>query len=195
MAEPLVAPPTPSPLPLAGERGAQRRVRAEGKKADAAVKARKLRRTSTEPERLLWAHLRNRHLGGHRFVRQHPIGPYFADFVCREQKLVVELDGGQHSDSAYDTVRDRFLNRAGYSVLRYWNNDVTRNLSGVLETLRLVLEGGPSPGLRFAPATLSRDADEGKNTDTDHLLPSPASGRGRSEEPGEGSSRTPKVKE
>ena len=193
MAAPLAAPPTRYPLPLAGEGGAQRRVRAEGKKAAAAVKARKLRRTSTEPERLLWAHLRNRHLGGHRFVRQHPVGPYFADFLCREQKLVIELDGGQHSDSAYDTARDRFLNRAGYSVLRYWNNDVARNLSGVLETLQLVLEGRPSPGLRFAPATFSRDAGEGKNTDTDlHLAPS---GRGRSEGPGEGFSRTPKVKE
>src|SRR5437868_2762944 len=102
MAEPLAEPRTSSPLPLAGEGGAQRRVRAEGKKADAAVKARKLRRTSTEPERLLWAQLRNRHLGGHRFVRQHPIGPVFADFACREQKLVVKLDGGQHSDSADD---------------------------------------------------------------------------------------------
>jgi len=111
---------------------------------------------------LLWTHLRNRHLGGYRFVRQYPIGPYFAVFVCREQWLVVELDGGQHSDSAHDVVRDRFINETGYSILRYWNNDVTGNLSGVLETLLLVLEGRPSPGLRYAPATLSRSAGEGK---------------------------------
>ena len=185
MAEPLAQSSAPSPLPLAGEGGAQRRVRAEGKKADAAVRARKLRRASTDPERLLWAYLRNRHLGGYRFARQYPIGPYFADFVCRERRLVVELDGGQHSDSSYDTARDRFLNRAGYSVLRYWNNDVTHNLNGVLDTLLLVLENRPSLGLRFAPATLSRDAGEGKNVDAGDL-PSPASGRGWRAAPGEG---------
>ena len=185
MIEPLAPPPTSSPLPQAGEGGAQRRVRAEGKKSDAAVKARKLRRASTDAERLLWAHLRNRHLGGYRFSRQFPIGPYFADFVCREQRLVVELDGGQHSDSSYDVARDRFLNRAGYSVLRYWNNDVSQNLNGVLETLLLVLEDRPSPGLRFAPATLSRDAGEGKNVEAGDL-PSPARGRGWRAAPGEG---------
>ena len=160
----VTPPPIPhsSPLPLAGEGGAQRRVRAEGRRADSTVKARKLRQTSTDPEQILWAHLRNRHLGGYRFVRRYPIGPYFADFVCRESRLVVELDGGQHSDSNRDVIRDRWINNAGYSVLRYWNNDVTRNLSGVIETLLLVLDGRPSPGLRFAPATLSRDAGEGK---------------------------------
>jgi very-short-patch-repair endonuclease len=157
-------------------------VRADGKKADAAVKARKLRRDGTAPERILWAHLRNRHLGGHRFTRQYPIGPYFADFACREAMLVVELDGGQHSDSTHDVARDRFLNEAGCAVLRYWNDEVTRNLSGVLETLLLVLDGRPSPGLRYAPATLSRDAGEGKKAS----VPSPAGGRGWSGGPGEG---------
>ncbi len=171
-----------SPLPRAGEGGARRRVRALGRKADAAVMARKLRRASTETERLLWAHLRNRHLAGHRFIRQFPIGPYFADFACRERQLVVELDGGQHSGSTRDLMRDQFINEAGYSVLRYWNTDVVNNLSGVLETLLLVLEGRPSPGLRFAPATLSREAGEGK----EGLVPSPAGGRGWRAAPGEG---------
>jgi very-short-patch-repair endonuclease len=132
-----------------------------GRKADSTIKARKLRRDGTESERLLWAHLRNRHLGGFRFVRQYPIGPYFADFACREAMLVVEVDGGQHSASARDVARDRFMNEAGYAVLRYWNTDVTRNLSGVLETLLLVLQGRPSPGLRYAPATLSRSRERG----------------------------------
>jgi very-short-patch-repair endonuclease len=152
-----------SPLPRAGEGGAQRRVRAEGKKANAAVVSRKLRKASTEPEALLWGHLRNRHIDGFKFSRQYPIGLYFDDFVCREKALVVEVDGGQHSGSPHDISRDRFIRSAGYAVLRYWNNEVTENLEGVLTTLRLVLEGRPSPGLRYAPATLSRGAVEGKN--------------------------------
>jgi very-short-patch-repair endonuclease len=174
---------TSSPLPPAGEGGAKRRVRADGRKADSTVKARKLRVASTDAERILWVHLRNRHLGGYRFVRQYPIGPYFADFACRDAMLVVEVDGGQHSDSSSDIARDRLFNEVGYGVLRYWNTDVTRNLNGVLETLLLTLEGRPSPGLRFAPATLSRHAGEGKNG---ALLPSPARGRGWREAPGEG---------
>ena len=123
---------------------------------------RKLRSQATDAETMLWFALRDRRLCGFKFVRQEAIGPYIADFVCRESRLVVELDGGQHSDSNRDVIRDRWINNAGYSVLRYWNNDVTRNLSGVIETLLLVLDGRPSPGLRFAPATLSRDAGEGK---------------------------------
>ena len=183
---PAPEPAAPATSPPRGEVDAQRRVRALGRKADSTIKARKLRIASTQAERLLWARLRNRHLGGFRFVRQYPIGPYFADFVCREAMLVVELDGGQHSDSRSDVVRDRFINAAGYGVLRYWNNDVTRNLGGVLETLLLVLEGRPSPGLRYAPATLSRDAGEGKSVSAPPSLPSPVHGRGWSEGPGEG---------
>jgi very-short-patch-repair endonuclease len=151
-----------SARPVAGEGGAQRRVRALGRKSDATIKARDLRQTSTDPERLLWSHLRNRHLDGFRFKRQQPVGPYFADFACPEALLIVEVDGGQHSDSQKDLERDRFLNAAGYSVLRFWNNEVSDELNGVLQIIRLVLQGRPSPGLRFAPATLSRDAGEGK---------------------------------
>jgi very-short-patch-repair endonuclease len=149
--EPLVS----SPLPPAGEGGAQRRVRAVGKRYDAAVRARALRRSSTEAATLLWSHLRNRHLDGWRFSRQYPIGPCFADFVCREAALGVEVGGGDHSDSKSDQVRDRFINSAGYSVLRFWNNAVTEGLEGVLTILRQVLEGWPSRGWRFAPANLS----------------------------------------
>ena len=152
----------PSPLPLAGEGGAQRRVRAEGKRSDSTVRARRLRKASTEPEKLLWSYLRNRNFEGFKFSRQYPVGPYFADFVCRESMLVIEVDGGQHSGSSHDLTRNAVLNRCGYSVLRFWNNEVLENLEGVLTALRLVLEGRPSPGLRFAPATLSRSAGEGK---------------------------------
>ncbi len=174
-----------APRPLAGEGGPKGRVRALGRKADSTGKARKLRRASTEAERILWSRLRDRRLGGFRFVRQYPIGPYFADFVCRDRRLVIELDGGQHSGSGRDVVRDRFINRAGYDVLRYWNNDVSGNLDGVLETLLLTLEGRRSPGRRYAPPTLSRAAGEGKQ-EVASLLPSPARGRGWSAGPGEG---------
>ncbi len=157
-AEPAAA----SPLPRAGEGGAKRRVRGVGKAPDATKRSRALRSLSTEAERLLWAHLRNRHVDGYKFIRQHPVGPFFADFACREARLIVEVDGGQHSGSLRDAARDRFPNTAGYSVLRFWNTDVTRNLWGTLQVLRDVLAGIPSPGVRFAPATLSRTAGEGK---------------------------------
>ncbi|MDB5506223.1 MAG: putative methylase [Devosia sp.] len=69
--------------------------------------------------------------------------------------LVIEVDGSQHAESHRDIIRDRFLNNAGYSVLRFWNNEVMLNLNGVLEATELTLGGHPSPDLRYAPATLS----------------------------------------
>jgi very-short-patch-repair endonuclease len=99
--------------------------------------------------------LRNRNLNGLKFVRQLPIGPYFADFACREAALIVELDGGQHNDSVSDERRTAFLNAEGYAVLRFWNNEVLQNREGVVETMLRVIAGNPSPDLRFAPATLS----------------------------------------
>jgi very-short-patch-repair endonuclease len=80
----------------------------------------------------IWLAVRNRRLGGFKFVRQETIGPYVADFVCRERKLIVELDGGQHSENNRDRVRDAFLAAEGYLVLRFWNNDVMKNRDGVL---------------------------------------------------------------
>jgi len=94
-------------------------------------------------------------VAGLKFVRQYAIGPYFADFVCREAMLVVELDGGQHADSQHDDRRTAFINSQGYAVLRFWNNDVLSNTDGVLDALLRTLTSGPSPDLRFAPATLS----------------------------------------
>ena len=84
-----------------------------------------------------------------------PIGPYIADFACPETALVVELDGGQHAENAADEKRTAFLNVEGYSVLRFWNNEVLENRDGVLSTILSVIDGTPSPDLRFAPATLS----------------------------------------
>lgn len=97
-------------------------------------RARELRRASTPEERLLWSRLRNRQLGA-VFRRQQPLGFYFADFVCLEHKLVIELDGSQHAGSEYDAVRDAALQARGFRVLRFWNNEVRGNLNGVLERI------------------------------------------------------------
>jgi very-short-patch-repair endonuclease len=134
---------------LRGEVGAQRRVRGS------VPRARALRRHETEAEHRLWSLLRNRQLEGYKFVRQLPIGPFFADFACREAALVVELDGSQHADSTGDADRTKYLNEQGYSVLRFWNNEVLTNGRGVADTILAAIAGHPSPGQRFAPATLS----------------------------------------
>ncbi|MGE5504423.1 MAG: endonuclease domain-containing protein [Actinomycetota bacterium] len=106
--------------------------------------ARTLRRNATEAERRLWSRLRDRQLDGHKFRRQQPIGPYFADFCCWEARLVVEVDGGQHADSRHDEVRTAWLAERGWQVLRFWNNEVLGNTDGVLQTILDVLKT-PSP--------------------------------------------------
>ena len=100
-------------------------------------RARQLRRDSTDVEKRLWWRLRSSGLGV-RFVRQHPIGPYIADFACRSLKLVVELDGSQHGGER-DRRRDAFMAARGYLVLRFWNPEVISNMDGVLETVRLAI--------------------------------------------------------
>jgi len=110
-------------------------------------RARRLRRASTIAETRLWNRIRSRAVEGHKFVRQEPIGPYVVDFVCREQRLVVEVDGGQHATDKRDAIRDQWLGDHRYRVLRFWNNDVLRNIAGVLETIAIALdaEGPPHP--------------------------------------------------
>ncbi len=84
--------------------------------------------------------IRRRQLGGHRFRRQHPIGMYIVDFVCLESRLVVELDGGQHLESVeYDSARTAYLNGRGFSVIRFWNNQVLAEIHGVKEAILLAL--------------------------------------------------------
>jgi very-short-patch-repair endonuclease len=134
--------------PLRGEVGAERRV------GGAVSRARSLRRNETEAEHVLWQLLRNRQLDGRKFVRQLQVGPYFADFSCREAALIVELDGSQHLESPSDKIRTKYLNAQGYSVLRFWNNDVLRHPHGVAEQILAAVTLHPSPGERFAPATL-----------------------------------------
>jgi very-short-patch-repair endonuclease len=123
----------------------------------ATARARLLRQQDIEPEYRLWGELRNRRLNGHKFARQIPIGPYIVDFVCREQALVLELDGGQHSESERDDFRTAYLLKNGYSVLRFWNNEVLRERRAVIDTILAALEGrlAPSSGLRFAQPTFS----------------------------------------
>jgi len=110
--------------------------------------AKSLRKRSTDVEQLLWSHLRAGRFEGIKFRRQHPIGRYIADFVCLERKLIIELDGGQHAlqvELLKDGLRDAWLKKEGYTVVRFWDNEVLTNTSGVLETIRERLHRTPSP--------------------------------------------------
>ena len=100
------------------------------------TRARALRNNPTEAEKALWSHLRYRQLDGYRFRRQGPIGNYIVDFVCLENRLVIELDGGQRLESnSYDATRTSDLNSIGYSVIRSWNNQVLTEMDGVKEAI------------------------------------------------------------
>lgn len=79
----------------------------------------------------MWSRVRGGQLG-EKFTRQFPIGPYIVDFACRSARLAIELDGGQHADSATDEARTRVIEAHGYRVIRFWNNDVLQNTDGVL---------------------------------------------------------------
>jgi very-short-patch-repair endonuclease len=108
------------------------------------TRTRSLRTNMTDAEHLLWQSLRRKQLNGHRFRRQHPIGRYIADFACIEQKMAIELDGGQHQDQlVYDQARSTFLQAQGWHVLRFWNNDVLNNIDGVLASIAERLSGAP----------------------------------------------------
>ena len=96
---------------------------------------RKLRASATDAETKLWLCLRDRRLCGFKFVRQEAIETYVVDFVCRDERLIVEVDGGQHADNPSDQDRGRKLELAGYRVLRFWNNDVLKNSQGVLQVI------------------------------------------------------------
>jgi very-short-patch-repair endonuclease len=108
-------------------------------------RARALRSAATDAEARLWHRIRNRQLGGFKFVRRAPIGAYYADFLCREAHLLVEIDGSQHADNPADQQRDRELETLGYRVVRVWNNDVSERLDSVLEMLLSELAAAPHP--------------------------------------------------
>jgi len=108
-------------------------------RADPYAVARLLRRSSTEAERALWQCVRAKRLAGRKFRRQHPIGPYFADFACIEAGLVVELDGGQHFDAdvaAYDARRTAVLRKLGFQVMRFTNSEALLQRDEVMERIR-----------------------------------------------------------
>ncbi|RWL20531.1 MAG: DUF559 domain-containing protein [Mesorhizobium sp.] len=104
-------------------------------------KARQLRKVENDAEEKLWSELRGQKLNGHKFVRQLPIGAYFADFACREANLVVEVDESQHANRSQDRYRDETMNRNGWSVLRVWHADVLASRKSVLDTIVAVLDG------------------------------------------------------
>ena len=104
-------------------------------------RARELRKNQTNAEKALWSVLRMHRLGGYRFRRQHPMGNYVVDFGCLESHLVVELDGGQHLESIeYDEARTTYLAERGFTVFRFWNNQVLIEMDGVKEALLLALK-------------------------------------------------------
>jgi very-short-patch-repair endonuclease len=119
------------------------------------VRARKLRRDPTMVERRLWSKLRDGGLDGLKFRRQHPAGPYILDFYCPELRLSIELDGSHHQlQEIYDAKRTAWLRGCGVTELRFWNNDVTKNLNGVLEKITAV--AGELRGLGRTPTRRSR---------------------------------------
>jgi 2-isopropylmalate synthase len=131
------------------------------------LRARALRLEMTDAERRLWSLLRDRRLEGCKFRRQRPLGPFIADFVSIEHRLVIEADGGQHNGNDRDARRTTWLEKRGWRVLRFWNNDILENPEGVRDAILNVLQeissaaSGPSPSRRCASGpSLSRSSRE-----------------------------------
>ena len=127
------------------------------------VRAHQLRKTMTPQEARLWLELRALRLQGFHFRRQAPVKGFFLDFVCFQARLAVEVDGGQHGDDLqadHDAMRTAILARAGFRVLRVWNNEVNTNLDGVMYTILHALgaiEDHPTrPALTRGPPSPSR---------------------------------------
>jgi very-short-patch-repair endonuclease len=109
-------------------------------------RSRELRKDASPAERILWKQLSGGKIGNHRFTRQFQIGPYFCDITCRSAKLIVEVDGYSHDTRlAHDRTRDTFLQKEGYRVLRFTNEDVMQNLEGVVVAIAQALGPSPSP--------------------------------------------------
>ncbi len=120
-------------------------------------RARTMRFEPTDAERKLWRLLRSRQLAAWKFRRQEPLGPYILDFVCYAANLVIEVDGSQHGENASDAVRDAWLSSKGFSIARYWNNDVLQNPDGVALDILMRLECGLS-----SPLVGEDDSAEGR---------------------------------
>src|SRR5688500_13027798 len=103
--------------------------------------AKRMRSTATDAEALLWRHLRGKRFSGYKFKRQKPVGAFIVDFVCLRCNLVIEADGGQHSDAVdYDAARTAWLETQGYMVLRFWNNDILLRTEAVLDSIFSALQ-------------------------------------------------------
>ena len=143
------------------------------------ARARTLRNNPTAAEKLLWSRLRRAQLCGLAFTRQLPIAGHFADFACRSAKLVVELDGSQHAEmSEGDAQRTRRIEAAGYRVLRFWNNDLTSNMDGVLTAILAAAfpNGEREPTPQPPPAS---GQGEQKEEETDRTSSASPHARGR----------------
>jgi len=100
------------------------------------TKARELRKNPTDAEGKLWIHLQRRQIGGHKFRRQHILGPYIVDFICLEKRLIIEVDGGHHDEQiAHDARRSHWLESRGFRVIRFWNNQVLKEIEVVQEVI------------------------------------------------------------
>src|SRR5688500_10446100 len=138
-------------------------------------RARSLRREMTPQERLLWSQLRDRRLAGAKFRKQMWLAGYIADFACPDARLVVEADGSQHADnSEYDAERERAFAREGWRTLRFWNNEITENLNGVLTVISNAL---PSPSRPATPPAFPSPL-QGEGVIA-HTSPSPCRGEGQ----------------
>ena len=107
--------------------------------------AKHLRQHMTESENTLWRHLRAHRLNVEKFRRQQPIGAYVVDFVHFGARLIIEADGGQHNGAPHDEKRDAWLRAQGFKIMRFWNNEITTNLDGVLTVVMAALAESPSP--------------------------------------------------
>ena len=146
--------------------------------------AKAMRHTPTDAESAVWRQLRRKNLAGAKFKRQQTIGRYIVDFVCLERRLIIEIDGGQH-DATVDLVRSRWLQAQGFTLLRFWNNDVLLNPDGVFETISRALRDNPSPQplSRKGRGAKAKQSGEGLNETSSRALrdnpsPSPAKGEG-----------------
>jgi very-short-patch-repair endonuclease len=126
------------PLPPGEGRGEGKAPQKKGRRPST-LQSRKQRQNQTDAEKLFWHSVKAKRFSGYKFRRQFPVGPFYADFVCVEAKLVVEIDGGQHNENQKDITRTLFLNKNGYEVIRFWNNEILGNIEGVLLSLSLTL--------------------------------------------------------
>ncbi len=160
------------PSPLVGE-GGSRRSR-ETDEGFAKRNSRRLRKEMTDVERILWSNLRSRKFEHFKFRRQVPLGRYIVDFICFEHKLIVELDGSQHIDSAHDAIRDAWLKSQGFRVLRFWNGDILHGLDGAM---RAILEATTTRVATTSSGPSGHLLPQGEKETT---LPSPLMGEGGS---------------